>query len=91
MAVGVICFTGINFLNSLFREGSDNQLVASQREKGKQTMTKTIEIITEALKNPKHPFRKADFRPKKSQKSRYERRKIKEYLHLSDMMVEDAI
>ena len=37
-------------------------------------MLKTIESISEALKDPKHPFRKADFRPKKAQKSRYERR-----------------
>ena len=51
-------------------------------------MLKTIESISEALKDPKHPFRKADFRPKKAQKSRYERRKIKEYLHLADFMEE---
>ncbi len=53
-------------------------------------MTKTFEVITEALKSSKHPFRKADFRPKKAQKSRYERRKIKEYLHLTDWLAEDA-
>ena len=43
------------------------------------------------MKNPNHPFRKADFRPKKSQKNRYERRKIKEYLHLSDLLLEEAV
>ena len=54
-------------------------------------MTKTIEVITEAIKNPGHPFRKADFRPKKSQKSRYERRKIKEYLHLTAFLEEETV
>jgi hypothetical protein len=52
-------------------------------------MMKTMEAIGEALRNPKHPFRKADFRPKKAQKSRYERRKIKEYLHMSDSLIEE--
>ena len=47
-------------------------------------MTKTIEVISEAVSNPKHPFRKADNRPKKPLKHRYERRKIREYLHLGD-------
>ena len=53
-------------------------------------MIKTIEVISEALKNPNHPFRKADNRPKKAQKSRYERRKIKEYLHMSDLLTEET-
>ena len=53
-------------------------------------MMKTMEAISDALRNPKHPFRKADFRPKKAQKSRYERRKIKEYLHLSDTLTEET-
>jgi len=54
-------------------------------------MLKTMEVISEAVRNPKHPFRKADNQPKKSQKNRYERRKIKEYLHLGDWAAEDAV
>ena len=54
-------------------------------------MIKTLEAITEAIRNPKHPFRKADNQPKKAQKHRYERRKIKEYLHLTDWQEEQAI
>ena len=54
-------------------------------------MLKTIESISEALKDPKHPFPKADIRPKKAQKSRYERRKVKEYLHTTDWLAEEAI
>jgi hypothetical protein len=50
----------------------------------KQAMTKSLEVITEAVRNPKHPFRKVDNQPKKPLKHRYERRKIRAYLHLGD-------
>ncbi|HZL13673.1 MAG TPA: hypothetical protein VFC85_05970 [Verrucomicrobiae bacterium] len=50
---------------------------------------KTMEVISEAVRNPRHPFRKADNQPKKAQKNRYERRKIKEYLHLGDWLAEE--
>jgi hypothetical protein len=52
-------------------------------------MTKTLEIITEAVRNPKHPFRKVDNQPKKNLKHRYERRKIREYLHLGALATEE--
>ena len=55
-----------------------------------RAMTKTFEVISEAIRNPKHPFRKVDNRPKKPMKHRYERRKIKEYLHLGDWLTEEA-
>jgi len=54
------------------------------------TMTKSLEVISEAVSNPKHPFRKVDNQPKKPQKHRYERRKIKEYLHLGDWVTTEA-
>jgi len=54
-------------------------------------MTKTFEAMSEALRNPKHPFRKTDNQPKKAMKHRYERRKIKEYLHLGDWLTEEAV
>jgi len=50
----------------------------------KSAMTKTIEVISDAIRDPKHAFRKTDHQPRKSLKHRYERRKIKEYLHLTD-------
>ena len=53
-------------------------------------MQKTFETISEAIRNTRHPFRKVDNRPRKSQKHRYERRKIKEYLHLADWLMEEA-
>jgi hypothetical protein len=53
-------------------------------------MIKTLDAITEVIRNSKHPFRKADDQPKKAQKNRYERRKIKEYLHLGQLVTEEA-
>lgn len=47
-------------------------------------MSKTIDAITEIIRNPKQSFRKTEDRPAKAQKHRYERRKIKEYIKLSD-------
>lgn len=47
-------------------------------------MTKTIEAITEIVRNPKHPFRKADDLPAKPQKHRYERRKVRSFLRLGE-------
>lgn len=52
-------------------------------------MMKSMEVISEAVRNPKHPFRKTELQPKKSLKNRYERRKIKEYLHLGDWLAEE--
>ena len=55
-----------------------------------RTMTKSIDAITEIVRNPKNSFRKADDRPAKAQKHRYERRKIKEYLRVSDWGQEET-
>ena len=54
-------------------------------------MIKSLEAISEVIKNPNHPFPKADNRPKKAQKNRYERRKIKEFLHPNEWLTEEAI
>lgn len=51
----------------------------------------SIEAMGEAIRNPKHPFRKAEHHSKKSLKNRHERRKIKEYLHLGDWLAEEAV
>jgi hypothetical protein len=53
-------------------------------------MMKTLEFMGEAIRNPKHPFRKTQNHSKKAQKNRYERRKIKEYLHLGDFLAEET-
>jgi hypothetical protein len=53
-------------------------------KQGNQAMTKSMEVITEAVKNPKYTFPKVDQQPKKPNKHRYERRKIKEYLHIGE-------
>lgn len=54
-------------------------------------MTKSLETISEAVRNPKHPFRKVDSQPKKALKHRYERRKIKGYLQSSDWLTDENI
>jgi hypothetical protein len=53
-------------------------------------MTKTLDAITEAIRDPKHQFRKLGHQPTKSLKHRYERRKVREYLHLSDWLEEEV-
>jgi hypothetical protein len=59
--------------------------------KGKESsMMKTLEAIGEAVRNPKYPFRKTEHQPKKALKHRYERRKIKAYLHLGDWLAEET-
>ena len=57
------------------------------RERHAKIMIKQLNVITEAIRDSKHPFRKADDQPKKDQKHRYERRKIKEYLHLGAVVL----
>jgi hypothetical protein len=64
-------------------------LYAAILVKGKNDMMKTLEFMGEAIRNPKHPFRKAENQPKKARKNRYERRKIKEYLHMADLLTEE--
>jgi hypothetical protein len=54
-------------------------------------MMKTLEAINETVRNPKHLFRKTDNHPKKAVKHRYERRKIRSYLQLTDWLAEEAI
>ena len=55
-----------------------------------EAMTKSLEVISETIRNPKHPFRKVDNQPEKTLKHRYERRKIKEYLHLGEVVSGEA-
>lgn len=45
--------------------------------------------MSEAIRDPHHPFRKTDNQPRKSQKSRYERRKVKAFLNLGDWTQEE--
>lgn len=54
-------------------------------------MKKTIETIKEAVTNPKFLFKKVDGHPQKAVKHRYERRKVKEFLHIEDWRTEEAV
>jgi hypothetical protein len=55
------------------------------------TMSKTLDVIIETIRDPRHPFRKLGHQPKKALKNRYERRKIKEFLHIPDLQAEEAV
>jgi hypothetical protein len=62
----------------------------SPRERTASTMTKSLDVITEIVRNPKHTFRKADAHAEKANRHRYERRKIKEFMKLGQWMPEDS-
>ena len=47
-------------------------------------MLVTSDVVTELIKNPKRAFKKADDRPAKAHKHRYERRKVKGYINAVD-------
>jgi hypothetical protein len=51
-------------------------------------MTKTYEIMSEAIKSAKPSFRKVANQPKKERRHRYERRKINELLRLESQLNE---
>jgi len=55
----------------------------------RKIMMKTLEIIGEAVRNSKYPFRKTEHQPKKARKHRYERRKIKEFLNMPDWLSDE--
>jgi hypothetical protein len=62
--------------------------VVSERTKLNKSkrMRKSIDLITEAVRSAKHPFRHVNDLPHKEQKNRYERRKIKEFLRTADWL-----
>lgn len=47
-------------------------------------MTKSMDVLTDAVRNPKHPLRHAANQPDKAHKHRYERRKVKQCLQTGD-------
>jgi hypothetical protein len=52
-------------------------------------MSKPLDVINEAIRNTKHPFRQTSSRSGKPKKNRYERRKIKEFIRLGDWAIEE--
>jgi hypothetical protein len=63
----------------------------SLRERIVSTMTKSLDVITEIVRNPKHTFRKADAHAEKANRHRYERRKIKEFMKLGQWFPEESV
>jgi hypothetical protein len=53
-------------------------------ERKDRTMAKSVDSMFEMIRSTKHPFRQVADRPDKPQKSRYERRKVKQFLHMGD-------
>lgn len=53
-------------------------------------MTKSLDVISEVIRTDKNPFRQAADRPGKTHKHRYERRKVKQYIHTCDWTGEEA-
>ena len=53
-------------------------------------MTKTLDALTEVIRDPKPAFRQIDDRPQKAKKHRYERRKIRECLRVGDWVQEET-
>ena len=51
-------------------------------------MSKSLDVIAEVIRNPKHPFPQLADRPDKPHKNRYERRKVKQYIQLGDWVAE---
>ena len=47
-------------------------------------MTKSADLISDTIRNTKHPFRQVDDRPDKQRKHRYERRKVREIIRMGD-------
>ncbi|MDE3100349.1 MAG: hypothetical protein KGJ88_12835 [Verrucomicrobiota bacterium] len=50
-----------------------------------------MDVVDEVVRNPKHPFRKTEHHPKKALKNRYERRKIKEFLHWASWQSDELL
>ena len=51
-------------------------------------MAKSLDVISDVIRTSKNPFRATADRPDKTLKHRYERRKIKQYIHLGDWQAE---
>jgi hypothetical protein len=82
--------SGTSFPSSPMRSLGIASAQGSLRERIVSTMTKSLDVITEIVRNPKHTFRKADAHAEKANRHRYERRKIKEFMKLGQWMPEES-
>jgi hypothetical protein len=58
------------------------------RSRKEISMQRTLDTIVDVIRNRKHPFPQLGDRPNKQHKNRYERRKIKQFIHLGDWAVD---
>ena len=54
-------------------------------------MSRNNDLISETLRDSKHPFRAVGDRPRKPQKHRYERRKAREFIKIADWSLDAAV
>ena len=47
-------------------------------------MVKNSDVMSEAVLDSQHPFQQVDSLPQKPKKHRYERRKVKQFLHTGE-------
>lgn len=75
-----------------YGEGTVRQVASSKlkaRIERLNAMTKTLDALTEVIRDPKPSFRQIEDRPQKAKKHRYERRKVREFLRLGDWVQEE--
>lgn len=75
---------------AVIRSPQRGRFLGGVSTQGEVVMPKSLQSITDVIRNPKHPFRQVDDRPDKPKKHRYERRKIREILRYGDWSQETA-
>ena len=76
------------------RAAVQDRVAAALRWHNKQTnevMIKSLNLLTEFIRDARPILRQLDNRPKKASKHRYERRKVREFLRLGDWAEEAAL
>jgi len=68
----------------MIRSPADKKPLREKHKTLKEHMKKNADLIDETIRTVRHPFQRAETRPHKSQKHRYERRKVREYIRLAD-------
>jgi len=62
-----------------------------QAETKGNAMTRSLEVLSEVIRDPKPSFRQIEDRPAKAKKHRYERRKIRELIRQGEWTEEEQM
>jgi hypothetical protein len=82
---------GVKGGQGLLKRCAHHEHNRAKERKEDETMTKSLELIAETVHCSKLAFRKTDRQPRKPLKHRYERRKVREYLHLADWLTGETV